>query len=77
MSENPNNIEYQGLTAPSDELGVAFLIPTQGMMRFVERAEPMSSKTVKVVRILQQYQWSAKLGGFDWFDLPCIKESDL
>lgn len=68
MNENPDNYSYLGL-GPQRHL-----IPTNGMLRFVERREtnvPEGSQ-VKVRFILQQYQWSAKEGDFDWYDVPLV-----
>lgn len=74
MSTNPDNEHFIGLGANEkmkDSEGndmvmdMRYLIPEKGMLRFVVRDEK---------RILQQYQWSAEEGGFDWYDIPLVDE---
>ena len=85
MSENPDNKHYFGLGEQqkmrSEEDGEPlaidqrYLVPTQGQLRFVVRAESqLPQGIVKDVRILQQYQWCAEEGAFDWYDIPLVDE---
>lgn len=87
MNENPDNDSYLGLGPQRKMMGEdkegnpielaldqRHLIPTNGMLRFVERREtnvPEGSQ-VRVRFILQQYQWSAEEGDFDWYDVPLV-----
>ena len=68
MSENPDNKDYEGLGPQAKQR--RNLIPSNGMLRFVERETP----TTKPVRILQQYQWSHTLGDHGWFDIPMVED---
>jgi hypothetical protein len=74
MSENPDNGDYIGLgpqgKMEGTEMDSRFLIPNQGMLRFVYRDEGKARPSM----ILQQYQWSAKDGGHNWYDLPLVVE---
>lgn len=74
MSENPDNITYEGLGPQHKIAGTTldqrYLIPSGGMLRFVERETPATT----AVRVLQQYQWSAEEGKHDWYDIPMVVE---
>lgn len=88
MAENPDNADYLGLgpqckkRVPSAETGEMvelelnqrFLIPTTGMLRFVEKEVIIEGTEVpKRVRILQQYQYSREAGA-GWFDIPLVEK---
>lgn len=81
MNENPDNANYLGLgpqsVEPETMLDSRYLIPTQGVLRFIKRSVPMPESTDGMMttrRILQQYQWSAEEGAFDWYDVPLVDE---
>lgn len=83
MSTNPDNNNHIGLgpqrkmIVDGEEINMdqRYLIPTAGMLRFIERGVPTENEHVlKKVRILQQYQWSQELSEFDWFDIPLVDE---
>jgi hypothetical protein len=84
MSENPDNEWYLGFGPQSKQLDgdgnemnldARYLVPTQHQLRFVERGVPTANPEVlEKRRILQQYQWSAKDGKFDWYDVPLVTE---
>ena len=89
--ENPDNKTYLGLGPQSKQVGSdgeelsldsRYLVPSTGMLRFVERGVPTENaqqsfprdeNVLKRVRILQQYQWSTE-AGFDWYDIPLVTE---
>lgn len=79
MSDNPDNKTYLGLGPQYKQEGTTldgrYLIPSQGMLRFVER-EVMdeASGLAGVHRILQQWQWCAETGEFNWYDIPLVGE---
>jgi hypothetical protein len=79
MKENPDNNMYIGLgpteTIPDTTLESRFLVPNAGMLRFVEK-EVDNYGTPSKARVLQQWQWSAKAGGFDWYDVPLVEKDD-
>ncbi len=67
MTVNPDNKDYMGK--------VAFLKPTEGMLRFVNGAVPTENEHVmKKARILQRYEWSAELRRHDWFEVPMFED---
>ena len=78
MAINPDTKDYigygneQGMTP-----GGAYLVPSTGMLRFVERPVEFNHGegdvvTVKNQRILQRYEWSHSLGNHDWFDVALV-----
>lgn len=87
MAENPDNKNYVDLgpqckqQVRSEETGEMvelsldqrYLIPTQGMLRFIEREVMIEGTEVpKRVRILQQHQWCMETGEFGWYDIPLV-----
>lgn len=86
MAENPDNKDYIGLgiqqmmvvkdAETGEEVGLKmeqrFLVPQQGMLRFVEK-EIDNHGTPALARVLQQYQWSSEQGQFDWYDIPLVE----
>ena len=76
MNENQDNDSIIGLGPQYQECGMdgRHLIPTQGMLRFIKRADPDDDgDIVKMVCNLQQYQWGAEKGDFDWYDIPLVE----
>lgn len=70
MATNPDNKDFKGYG--SDE---AYLIATEGMLRFVNRPEHNeTSEFVKMLRILQRYEWSAEMKKHDWFDVELVDD---
>jgi hypothetical protein len=50
-------------------------VPSPGDLRFVLRAPPGESQgPVKMLRILQRYEWSYAEAKSDWYDVPLIEE---
>ena len=80
--ENPDNKDYVGFGSQADQLdsdgnslGIKrrFLIPSPGMLRFVDRdIHNATNEYAETARILQQYQHSANEGKFDWYDIPLV-----
>jgi len=68
MNENPDNKNIIGLgpdsKLPDTDMSSRYLIPTPGMLRYIDTDAPN--------RVLQQYQWSAEAGIFDWYDIPLV-----
>lgn len=73
MATNPDNKDYDGYG--SDK---AFLTGTEGMLRFVKRTPEGETddkpKIVRVIHILQRYEWSAQMKKFDWFDVELVDD---
>lgn len=79
MATNPDNKTYLGLgppwKIPETTLDGRYLIASEGMLRFVNRAEHNeTSEFVKTLRILQRYEWSAEMKKHDWFDVELVDD---
>jgi len=81
---NPDNSDYLGLGPQSKQqdmdgnetsMSARYLIPKPDMLRFVEK-EVDNHGTPMRARVLQQYQWSSKAGGYDWYDIPLVVEGE-
>ena len=73
MAINPDTKDYIGYgneegMAP----GGAYLIPSAGMLRFVERTDRSDPGHPSTKRILQRYEWSHTLKTHDWFDVALV-----
>jgi hypothetical protein len=68
MKENPDNKDYHGLAASSDN---PYLVAQQGALRFVEK-EVDNHGTPARARILQRFEWSCGEAKFDWYDIPLV-----
>jgi len=79
MAENPNNNDYMGLgpqtKVPNTNMDSRYLIPSNGMLRFVKRNVPTENPDVmEKTCILQEYGYSQILGESDWFDVPLVED---
>ena len=84
MNENPDNADYidfglqcKQLNDEGVELSLdqRYLIPAPNMLRFVEKQMDNHGTPMKA-RVLQQYQWSHRKGGYDWYDLPLVTTTE-
>jgi hypothetical protein len=75
MSENPDCCDYIGLGPQSKKhnMDTRYLIPTPGMLRYVDGTIDNHGTPAKA-RLLQQYQWSAKEGDFGWYEIPLVED---